>query len=83
MNLRYSGWAVPNDWRPFCCARQRLGPTLAAREVAHDELKLERIKVISEDLMTTFDPANPEAQILRQIFPLGRYAFTRRRKAIR
>ena len=36
--------------------------------------------------MATFDPGNPEIRTLRQIFSMGRYeryAFTRRRKALR
>lgn len=58
----------------------------AAREAALAQLELERIKANREDLMATFDPGNPEIRILQQIFSRGRYeryAFTRRRKALR
>ena len=58
----------------------------AAKEFAHAQLALERIRMTRADLMGAFDPDRPETRTLRRVAALDRYErynITKRRKASR
>jgi hypothetical protein len=58
----------------------------AAKQFAHAQLELERIKLAREALMALLNIEQPELDILQDIAALDRYeryAFTRSRRAIR